>query len=178
MRQKVKWIFPLVLIGGSGACLAQSINAGDIRGSVTDPTGALIPGVTVAVMDTDTAVSKDFTTNNDGLYDTNSIVPGQYTITFTKDGFEQLVRGPITLEVGVTAVNGQLKLGSTSQQVTVTSDVPQLNTEAGDQTQVLSDKVMGELPQVNTDWQNLMFLLPGATNTLGTGVGSLSINGN
>src|ERR1035437_3891167 len=179
MRQTMRWILPLLLvIFGSGACFAQSINAGDIRGTVTDPTGALIPGVAVTVLDTDTGISKDFTTNGDGLYDTNSLVPGPYTITFTKDGFEQLVRGPITLEVGVTAVNGQLKVGSTSQQVTVTSDVPQLNTETGDQTQVLSDKVMGELPQVNTDWQNLIFLLPGATNTLGTGVGSLSINGN
>ena len=179
MRQTMRWILPLLLvIFGSGACFAQSINAGDIRGTVTDPTGALIPGVAVTVLDTDTGISKDFTTNRDGLYDTNSLVPGPYTITFTKDGFEQLVRGPITLEVGVTAVNGQLKVGSTSQQVTVTSDVPQLNTETGDQTKVLSDKVMGELPQVNTDWQNLMFLLPGATNTLGTGVGSLSINGN
>lgn len=178
MRQRVKWIFPLVLIGGSGACLAQSINAGDIRGTVTDPTGALIPGVTVTVMDNDTGVSKDFTTNHDGLFDTNSIVPGQYTITFKKDGFEQLVRGPITLEVGFTTVNGQLKIGSTQQQVTVSTDVPLLTTESGDQTLVMSDKIMGELPQVGTDWENFMFLLPGATNTLSSGVGSLSINGN
>jgi len=145
---------------------------------VTDPTGALVPGVTVTVLDTDTGVSKDFTTNRDGLYDTNSLVPGQYTITFTKQGFDQLVRGPITLEVGSITVNGQLKVGSTSQQVTVTSDVPLLTTETGDQTEVLSDKVMGELPQVGTDWENFMFLLPGATNTLSSGVGSLSINGN
>src|ERR1035437_8624381 len=179
MRQTMRWILPLLLvILGSGACFAQSINAGDIRGTVTDPTGALIPEVAVTVLDTDTGVSKDFTTNRDGLYDTNSLVPGPYTITFTKDGFEQLVRGPITLEVGFTTVNGQLKVGSTSQQVTVTSDVPQLTTETGDQTQVLSDKVMGELPQVGTDWQNFMFPLPGATNTLSSGVGSLSINGN
>ena len=179
MRQTMRWILPLLLvILGSGACFAQSINAGDIRGSVTDPTGALIPGVAVTVLDTDTGVSKDFTTNRDGLYDTNSLVPGPYTITFTKDGFEQLVRGPITLEVGFTTVNGQLKVGSTSQQVTVTSDVPQLTTETGDQTQVLSDKVMGELPQVGTDWQNFMFLLPGATNTSGSGVSGISVNGN
>jgi hypothetical protein len=170
----------LLVIFGSGACYAQSINAGDIRGSVTDPTGALVPGVTVTVMDTDTGVSKDFITNRDGLYDTNSLVPGQYTITFTKDGFEQLVRGPITLEVGFITVNGQLKVGSTTQLVTVTTDVPLLTTETGDQTMVMSDKVMGELPQVGTDWENFMFLLPGATgpSTLGSGVGSLSINGN
>jgi hypothetical protein len=179
MRKSMGWILPLLLvILGVGACYAQSINSGDIRGTVTDPSGALIPGVTVTVMNTDTGVSKDFTTNGDGLYDTNSLVPGPYTVTFTKDGFDQLVRGPITLEVGFITVNGQLKVGSTSQQVTVTTDVPLLTTETGDQTQVLSDKVMNELPQVGTDWENFMFLLPGATNTLSSGVGSLSINGN
>jgi len=179
MRKTMQWILPLLLvIFGSGAGYAQSINSGDIRGTVTDPSGALIPGVLVTVMNTDTGVSKDFTTNSDGLYDTNSLVPGPYTVTFTKDGFEQLVRGPITLEVGFTTVNAQLKVGSTTQQVTVTTDIPLLTTETGDQTQVLSDKVMGELPQVGTDWENFMFLLPGATNTLGSGVGSISINGN
>jgi len=181
MRKKMGWILPLLLvIFGSGACYAQSINSGDIRGSVTDPSGALLPGVTVTVMNTDTGFSKDFTTNGDGLYDTNSLVPGPYTVTFTKDGFEQLVRGPITLEVGFITVNGQLKVGSTSQQVTVTADIPLLSTETGDQTQIMSDKVMNELPQVGTDWENFMFLLPGATgpSTLGSGVGSISINGN
>ena len=181
MRKTMGLILPLLLvIFGSGACYAQSINSGDIRGTVTDPTGALLPGVTVTVMNTDTGVSKDFATNGDGLYDTNSLVPGPYTVTFTKDGFEQLVRGPITLEVGFITVNGELKVGSTSQQVTVTSDVPLLTTETGDQTQIMSDKVMNELPQVGTDWENFMFLLPGATgpSTLGSGVGSISINGN
>jgi hypothetical protein len=179
MRSPSRWLLLLIfLFSGSWAMRAQSINSGDIRGTVTDPSGALIPGVTVKIMDVDTGVSKEFTTNQDGLYDTNSIVPGQYTITFTKDGFEQLVRGPITLEVGFHSVNGQLKIGSANQQVTVTSDVPLLTTETGDQTLVMSDKVMGELPQVGTDWENFMFLLPGATNTLSSGVGSLSINGN
>jgi hypothetical protein len=179
MRSASRWLLLLFfLFSGSWAMQAQSINSGDIRGSVTDPSGALIPGVTVMVMNTETGVSKDFTTNRDGLYDTNSLVPGPYTVTFTKDGFEQLVRGPITLEVGFTTVNGELKVGSTKQQVTVTADVPLLTTETGDQTQVLSDKIMGELPQVGTDWENFMFLLPGATNTLSSGVGSLSINGN
>ena len=179
MRKTMQWILPLLLvIFGSGAGYSQSVNSGDIRGTVTDPSGALIPGVTVTAMNTDTGVSKDFTTNSDGLYDTNSLVPGPYTVTFTKDGFEQLVRGPITLEVGFTTVNAQLKVGSISQQVTVTTDIPLLTTETGDQTQVLSDKVMDVLPQVGTDWENFMFLLPGATNTLGSGVGSVSINGN
>ncbi len=55
-------------------------------------------------MNVDTGVAKDFVSNQSGLYDTNSLVPGHYTITFTKEGFDQFVRGPITLEVGFTTV--------------------------------------------------------------------------
>jgi len=178
MKRSYQWRLPLLLLLGGGACLGQSVNSGDIRGSVTDSSGALVPQVTVNVLNVDTGVSKDFLTNQDGLYDTSSIVTGSYRITFTKEGFESLVRGPITLEVGFTTVNAQLKVGSTQQEVVVSTDVPLLTTESGDQSVVLSDKVMGELPQVGPDWENFMFLLPGATNTLSSGVGSLSINGN
>jgi hypothetical protein len=74
MRKTTRWILPILLvIFGSGACYAQSINSGDIRGTVTDPSGALLPSVTVTVMNTDTGVSKDFTTNSDGLYDTKAL---------------------------------------------------------------------------------------------------------
>src|ERR1700684_92229 len=115
MTNLQRWVLPLLLTVGSGACFAQSINSGDIRGSVPDATGALVPEVTVTVLNVDTGVSKDFTTNRDGLYDTSSLVTGSYQITFTKDGFEKLVRGPITLQVGFTTVNAELKVGSTTQ---------------------------------------------------------------
>jgi hypothetical protein len=49
--------------------------------------------VTVTVTNVDTAVTKVFTTNQSGLYDTDSIVTGPYTVTFAKDGFQKLVRG-------------------------------------------------------------------------------------
>src|ERR1700680_2353505 len=89
------WVLSFLLAFGSGVCFGQATNAGDIRGSVTDPSGALIPGVTVTVTNVDTGVSKDFTTNEAGLYDTSSIITGSYTVTFTKGDFQKLVRGPV-----------------------------------------------------------------------------------
>src|SRR5689334_12393171 len=101
-----KTLFLSVLISvGSGLGFAQSVNSGDIRGTVTDPSGALMPGATVTVLNVDTGVTKDFVTNQDGVYDTSSIVVGRYKVTFTNPGFETLVRGPITLQVGFTTVN-------------------------------------------------------------------------
>jgi hypothetical protein len=184
MMKMQRWVLPLLLTFGSGVCFGQSTNSGDIRGSVTDATGALIPGVTVTVLDVDTGVSKDYPTNQDGLYDTSSIVTGSYTVTFTKEGFEQLVRGPITLEVGITTVNAKLQVGSTKQTVTVSTDVPLLQTETSEQSTTLDSKSMSQLPQVTQDWENFMILLPGATGTVGGSQGSsnpgqeVAINGN
>ncbi len=154
---------------GLGSAHAQSTNAGDVRGTVTDPTGAVIPDVTVTVLNLDTGVAKQFTTNHDGVFDTASILPGRYQVTFSKTGFDKLTRGPLTVEVGAVTVNGALKLGSENVEVTVNTDVPLLHTEGGDQTAVLEAKDMEQLPNVGgsngPDWQNFMILLPGASGT-------------
>jgi hypothetical protein len=178
MKCMARWVIQFLLIFATVGGFAQSTNSGDIRGSVTDQAGAYIPGVTITVLNVDTGVSKDYTTNHDGFFDTSSILTGNYKLTFVKTGFEKLIRGPITLEVGSTTVNARLQVGAATEEVVVNTDVPLLTTESGDQSVVLSDKTMGQLPQVGPDWENFMFLLPGATNTLSSGVGSLSINGN
>ena len=181
---KLRWVLAFLLVFASAVCFAQSTNSGDIRGSVTDATGALIPGVTVTVLNVETGVTKDYPTNQDGLYDTSSIVTGSYRLTFTKDGFEQLVRGPITLQVGATTVNAQLQVGSAKQTVTVSTDVPLLQTETSEQSTTLEYKSMSQLPQVTQDWENFMILLPGASGTVGGSQGSsnpgqvVAINGN
>jgi hypothetical protein len=162
-------IVAIAIIGvlGLSNAYGQSTNSGDIRGLVTDPSGALVPDATVTVLNVNTGVSKDFPTNHDGLYDTNSIVAGSYKLTFSKPGFEAYVRGPITVEVGYTTVNAQLKIGSSAEQVTVNTDVPLLKTEGGDQTSTLEAHDMDQLPNIGgsngPDWQNFMILLPGAT---------------
>ncbi len=74
---------------GAGYAGAQATNSGDIRGTVTDATGALLPDVTVTVVNVDTGITKVLTTNKDGLYDTSSIIVGTYSVSFEKQGFSQ-----------------------------------------------------------------------------------------
>ena len=162
----------------SGSTFAQSTNSGDIRGTVTDSTGALIPGASVKVLNLDTGVAKDYPTNNDGLYDTNSVVVGSYKLTFTKAGFETLVRGPISVQVGITDVNASLKVGASTVEVTVNTDVPLLNTENGEQSATLEAHDMEQLPNVGgsngPDWQNFMILLPGASGTYNSSMNQMN----
>jgi hypothetical protein len=149
--------------------LAQNTNSSDIRGTVSDSSGAVLPGATVTVKNNDTGVVREFVTNGDGLYDTNSILPGNYTISFSKEGFQKLVRGPITLEVGLVTVNGELKVGSSSQVIEVKSDAPLLKTEDVEVSTTLSTSQLTDLPSVDpaNGWTSLLKLLPGATSTPG-----------
>jgi hypothetical protein len=165
MRRASLWGLCLLAVSVAAPAYAQSTNAGDIRGTVTDQSGALVPDVTVTVLNVETGVAKDYVTNHDGVFDTSSIVTGQYQITFTKTGFNRLVRGPITVQVGFTGVNAQLKIGSTAQQVVVTENVPLLQTETGEQSTTLEAKSMAQLPNVGNDWQNFTILLPGTSGT-------------
>ena len=186
---KSKWLALMLAVitlgaGNAGIGFAQSTNSGDIRGIVTDTTGALLPDVTVTVTNNNTGVTKTLTTNNDGLYDTSSIVAGNYKVTFAKDGFTKLERSSITVLVGNTQVNAALKIGSVTDQIVVNTDVPLLETENGEQTTTLEAKTMSQLPQVGQNWENFTILLPGSSGAPGGSQGAAnpgqvaSVNGN
>jgi hypothetical protein len=190
MKLTMRCILPLLLIFGSGACFAQNTNSGDIRGTVTDTTGALIPGATVTVKDVDKETISVYVTDGAGLYDTGAIVEDHYLLTFTKDGFETFVRGPINLELGIVTVNAQLPVGKATQQIVVNTDVPMLTTESGAQEGVMEADTIVNLPQVGglngggADWENFIILMPGssgapenASMNLSAGMAT-SINGN
>lgn len=148
-----------------GTALGQATNSGDLRGTVTDSTGALIPGVTVTVTNVNTGVTKVLKTNRDGLYDTSSIVVGTYSVTFEKQGFAKFERSAITLQVGTSTVNASMKVGSTTEEVVVNTDIPLLNTESGSQSTTLEANSMQILPNVGQDWQNFAILIPGTSGT-------------
>ena len=154
----------IVWLGCASAALAQCMNAGDIRGIVSDASGAAIPEATVTVLNKDTGVTKDFTTNGDGLYDTNSIVPGNYEVSFSKTGFQKLVRSGISISVGNTTVNAQLTVGAVTESVVVNTDVPLLTTENSEQSTTLTAQTLSQLPQTGTpNWENFTILMPGAS---------------
>jgi Carboxypeptidase regulatory-like domain len=156
---------------------AQSTNSGDISGTVTDNTGAAVPGATVTVLNVDTGVSKTLVTNDSGVYDTSSIVAGTYKLTFAKTGFSTLVRSSITLIVGPLQINAQLSVGSVTQEVVVSTDVPLLRTENGEQSTTLSAETLQALPEVGQDWTQFTILLPGAAGATGGAQGALAAGG-
>ncbi|MGA1994796.1 MAG: TonB-dependent receptor [Bryobacteraceae bacterium] len=164
----------LVLCCVAGPGLAQNAGSGDIRGTVTDASGGVIPGAKVTLVDTDTGVTKVATTNDAGIYDAVSVRTGNYKLTFSKEGFGQFTRDSVTVDVGVTMVDAQLSVGAAVQQVEVTGQATLLQTESGQQGSELPKESMAMLPNVGQDWANFTQVLPGVSG----GGTSFSVNGN
>jgi hypothetical protein len=180
---------------GVRSSLAQSTNSGDIRGTVMDTSGAAVPGVDVTLTNVDTGEVQHFTTNDSGIYDTASTRAGNYNITFTKQGFKQLTRGPFKLEVSIITEDATLAVGQVQEIVTVedTGEAPLLQTESGQQGTIMEGKTLEALPQIGAgitgnDWANFNIFLPGASSapsqpgSEGSGAynagDAVSINGN
>src|SRR5271168_4211977 len=169
----MKYAFRLALVVLVSLCmtrggLAQNTNSGDIRGTVLDTTGAAVAGVTVTLTNIDTGETKEFVTNADGIYDTVSTRPGNYNLTFKKEGFKQVTRGPIQLQVSVIAEDATLEVGQVTEIMHIeVAGPPLLQTESGEQGTILQGKTINELPQIGAgitgnDWANFAILLPGA----------------
>ncbi len=169
---KRSWMVILcgLALGLASSARAQNSNSGDIRGTVTDSSGAVVPGVNVTVTNNDTGVITKYVTNNDGLYDTNSILPGSYTVLFNKGGFDSYKVGPIALQVGIITVDGVLKVGVATEVVEVNaSEAPMLKTEDAEVSTTLSTTALATLPNINPSngYTELLKLLPGATGVSG-----------
>jgi hypothetical protein len=148
-------VLALVVLSGVSA-FGQNANSGEIKGEVTDTTGAVISGASVTLLDTATGVSTTTETNGVGIYDVPSLQTGPYTITFSKTGFRDEVRSGIVLQVVTVAVDATLQLGTASQQVVVTADVPLLQTEDSAQHMNFDTQAVVNAPIVGGVWYNTL----------------------
>ncbi len=161
------------LVFAAGLTLAQNSNSGEIKGQVTDSSGAVISGASVDVLDIDTGIHSTTQTNSAGIYDLPSLPTGHYKITFSMPGFRDEVRNGITLSVATVGVNATLQVGQATQQVVVTAEAPLLQTEDSAQHLDLDAKAVQNAPIVGGIWYNeLTNELPGVN-----GGGSQSASG-
>ena len=169
----------ITLAVSSGRLFAQNVNAGEIRGTVADASGAVMPGVTVAILNTQTGVRKEFITNASGIYDALALLPGVYSVTFVKEGFNKHEKDGIELRVEVITLNAQMNVGTATQQVEVSAQTNLLRTENSEQGITLQAHVAKELPNVGQTWLNFTNTLPGVALAGGARDGlAVSVNGN
>jgi len=158
---------------------AQTIT-GSVNGTVTDPSGAVIPNAKVVATNVDTGVATDTTTNNDGIYNIRFLQIGNYKVTIESPGFAAATFGPFALETGQNAkVDGKLGLAGQMQKVAVESEItPLLNTENSTLATTLDTRAIENIPMVGRNIIALTMFLPGAVSTNPNGfVNQASVSG-
>lgn len=121
-----------VLLFTASTANAQTAGEGALQGSVTDPSGAAIPNVTVTAVNVSTGVHTSQVSTSAGLYNISPLLPGTYKITATVNGFESFTQENMVIDaMHVSGLNITMKVGSTTEEVTVTSAPPQLETTNG-----------------------------------------------
>src|SRR5215208_950195 len=156
-------------------CFAQATSSTSaVTGAVTDPSGAVVAGATVTLVDTKTSQARTATTSDRGVYLFAQVPPGQgFSLKFSATGFETLELSGIALGVGNTEThNAQLTVGQVSTSVVVTAEAgATLNTTDASIGNVIEERRMKELPiQIRSSPASLIGLQPGVIgNNVGTG---------
>ena len=135
---------------------------GSIVGTVTDPTGAVIPNANVTVTDTNKGISQNVVTNASGNFTATRLVPDAYVVKAAAQGFESAQSASVTLDADQTQqVNLQLQPGSATQTVTVNATPPPLETSHAAVSQTLDSQQLSTIPNLNLNASQFELLSPG-----------------
>ena len=144
--------------------LWAQLYTGTVTGLVTDPSGAIVPGAQVQLVDEQKGFVYSATSDATGSYLFRSVPPGNYKLNVAATGFKTETRSGIILEVNHNlTVNFSLQVGATSQSVEVTGQAPVLDAQDAVTGQVVDRKYMNDLPLIGRSISNLAFLTPGVT---------------
>src|SRR5712691_1612937 len=136
---------------------------GSIFGTVTDPSGASVPGVKVAVTSASKGTSVETTTNSDGNYSVTHLIPDTYNVRAEAAGFKAFESKGIVVSADAAArVDGQFQVGGSTETVEVTSEAPQLKTDRADVATIFNDKAVEDLPLFNRNFTALVLASPGS----------------
>ena len=174
IRGKVVSLWLIAFFLMVGAARAQ-LTTGTITGTVSDQSGAAVPGATVAVKNVETGVSRSTTTGPTGRYEVPNLPSGNYEVSITMSGFQTSVRTGIELPVGRNAVvDHTLQVGEVTQAVTVTGEVALVETTTATVSNLVDEKKVEDLPLNNRDLTQLTYLQAGVLRVPRSGGGPLS----
>jgi Carboxypeptidase regulatory-like domain len=160
---RIYWVFIAVLTC-SFAVVAQSTTS--LRGIITDPTGALIPGAVVSLANVGTGFKRQVLTSEDGVYQFLQAPPGTYQVIVEKSGFATVTRDNIQLLVNTPAkVDLQMEVGGTSDVVNVAAEATAINTVDASVGNPFSEQQVRQLPLGTRNVVELLSLQVGVTPT-------------
>ncbi|MFL6414137.1 MAG: carboxypeptidase-like regulatory domain-containing protein [Bryobacteraceae bacterium] len=135
---------------------------GSIVGTVTDPSGAPMPGASASLTNNGTGEHRSMQTGNSGEYSFVNLVPGNYKVEVEIAGFKHYTRDNLQVQVeSAVRVDVPMQVGELNQQIEVTAQTPILQTENASQGQVVQGRSVQELPLNGRNVLNLVALAPG-----------------
>jgi outer membrane receptor protein involved in Fe transport len=139
---------------------------GTLTGSVTDQTGAVLPGARVQALNVATNVAMTATTNERGIYVFSNLLPGVYDVTIEAASFKTVMQKGVTISVNsVRRVNAQLEVTEISETIEVSASAVVLQTDRSDVQVTQTTRQINELPiagSLGRNYQSLMQIVPGA----------------
>jgi hypothetical protein len=156
----------LTLVGGLMAARGEAqVLYGSITGAVKDPSDAAIPGATVTATQKETNLSREATTNAEGLYSFTNVPAGTYTVKVALTGFREYQKTAVPVNAGeIARVDVKLEVGELTESVTVQSEARLLQTDKADVSTQLKSAEITALPLNQfRNYQALINLVPGAT---------------
>jgi hypothetical protein len=172
-----------VLLMASSLAFAQEAT---IVGTVTDPSGSVLPNVTITITSTDTGRVSTFTTNDSGQYVVPDLAIGHYTIKAEASGFSTAVKDGVVLNVGDRdRLDFAMKVGEVSEKVTVEANPIAVQADSGEVSSVITGQQVTQLATNGRSVYSLFALTPGASSVQGdfmaptavSGDSNVSING-
>ena len=161
--QWMSWV--AVFLAMSSACYPQA-SSSSLRGTVTDQEGSALPGATIVVASAELQITRTLTTGSVGDYSFQALPPGTYTLTVTATGFARYLQTGIQLLVNTPATaNVQLKVGTATENVTVSSEAPALDMVDASIGNAFNEVQIREIPMEGRNVPDLLSLQAGVSYT-------------
>jgi hypothetical protein len=153
--------FMLAFALASPSLAQTTVSTGSIQATITDPTGAVVPGASVTITSSATGSMVTTNTSGAGFYSSGALIPGEYTVKVEARGFKTVVL-PVTVQVGVTSPgNVQLELGQETTVISVEAAALRVNTEQATIQGVMTAQQISQLPIGGRNFLDLAQLEPG-----------------
>ena len=153
----------VLILALSAVALPQSAVTGAVAGSVTDPSGAVVPGASVTLRSLGTNQELNAVTENDGRFRFVNLQPGAYQISVKASGFADFKQDAVLVEVGrATNIDAKLQVAGTAAVVEVSSVSSAVNTETPDFSSNINQTAISELPINGRRWSNFAILAAGS----------------
>ncbi|HXP81973.1 MAG TPA: TonB-dependent receptor [Verrucomicrobiae bacterium] len=162
----------------SSAPLFAQGSSGRVVGTITDANGGAVTGATVTILDVDRGTSRALTTDDSGAFNAPNLLPGNYKVRAEFKGFKTTERQNIVLEVGQELrIDLALQPGEQTQTITVTEEIPLVETTNAELGGTIQNEVINDLPLNGRNFENLLDLRPGVTKYVGNSGWTQSSNG-